>query len=133
MTNFAKCCNPLPGDQIKAHITRSKGATVHRANCSELKKVEEGRIANASWENDYIKLSRVTIEIKSFDRLGLIKDLTSVIASYGINIISLDFKESRHQDILLGKITAEVKDLDQLVNLLHDLERVKGVAGVKRL
>ena len=133
LTNFAKCCNPASGDEIKAHISRAKGAIVHKADCKELKKIDEGRITAASWEEDYENLNRVAIEIKSFDRVGLIKDITSIIADYEINILSFDLKNSRKNDILIGRAMIEIKDLDQLVGLLHDIEKIKGVTEAKRI
>src|SRR5690606_22990646 len=124
---------PIPGDKMKAYITGSKGASVHRADCSPLAILEGGRIAKANWEKDFADLIRIAIQIKSIDRVGLLKDITSVITDYGINILSFDLGQSRKNDILNSRVIMEIKNLDQLVDLLHSIERLNGVIDAKRL
>lgn len=132
LTNIAKCCNPSVNDKIKAYITRSKGASIHKANCPELKKKKvKGRILDAYWEKDYQDYRLVDIEIQSLNRIGLLKDITTTISNMRININSFRSVSDKN-DIISFYLTLEIKNIEQLVDLLKQISKIKGVMKVFR-
>jgi GTP pyrophosphokinase len=131
LTNVAKCCNPKINDMIKAHITRSKGASIHRANCPELKKKNlEGRVVNATWERPCLGCAK--IEVETLNRVGMLRDLTDLISSLKINIKDVMSMESEKSDIVNIFFTLEIKDVDQLFYVLSEVKKVDGVLDAKK-
>ncbi len=131
LTKIAKCCNPTIKNKIKAHITRSQGASIHKCNCPELLKTEKGRIANAHW--DIEKKLNAKIELETINRIGLMKDITIVLSDFSINIDHLHSRANLKKDTVLICIDLEIKNLDQFVKILQKLEKVNGIINVKRI
>ena len=103
VTNLARCCNPLPGDEIIGYITRSQGVTIHRRDCyNVLHEDEKDRLVSAEWGKSD-SLYPVRIQIEAWDRVGLMRDLTTVVAEEKINITGVS---SAHLSRLLKKIEA---------------------------
>ena len=130
LTYLAKCCRPTINDSIKAHITRSRGACIHKAGCPELRKKKKGRVADAEWQEEY--LGRVKIEIETDDRVGLLKDILQVISKGRVNIIDSRTRVNIKASTTLITATLEIKNIDQLFLLLNDLRKVEGVKKVRR-
>jgi GTP pyrophosphokinase len=134
LTNLARCCHPEFGDKIKAFITRSSGASIHKLNCPELKKLaekEKGRVLAAKWEERCQPYCLVNLEIQTLDRLGIIHDISEETTNSKINITSLKTNKLKN-DITSLLLTLEVKDVDQVVFLLRKLEKIKGVLKAVR-
>jgi GTP pyrophosphokinase len=130
LTNIAKCCNPSSSDKIVAHITRSKGASIHKADCPELKKFQEGRVVSAVWQKDSPS-SPVDLKLLALDRMGLIKDVSTLLLELEININNLkSIRQNNGTYELL--LTLGIKNIDQLVYILKKLEKIQGVLKVKR-
>jgi guanosine-3',5'-bis(diphosphate) 3'-pyrophosphohydrolase len=132
LTNLAQCCNPVPGDDIVGYITRSRGITVHRAGCPNIiQEDEKERLIPVEWEQAD-NLYPVNIQVESWDRVGLVRDITNVIANDKINIKSVN---SAYHDDSTATIflTLETKDLLQLSQILGKIEGVQGVIGVTRI
>lgn len=130
LTNIAKCCNPKISDNIVAHITRSKGASIHKTSCQELKKFQEGRIVPAVWQKNFSS-KLVDLKLTTLDRMGLIKDISTLLLELKINIDNLKSTKQSNGTYHLF-LTLEIKDLDQLVCVLKKLEKIKGVLKVER-
>jgi (p)ppGpp synthase/HD superfamily hydrolase len=133
LTNIAKCCNPSLSDKIVAHITRFKGASIHKAKCKELKNIEKGRIVNANWIKNSMPGSLVDVHIKTLDRLGLISDITQLISNLGININNLKAFPRQADDTVHIYLTLEISDIDQLLSVLEKLKKGKGVLEVEKI
>lgn len=136
LTNLAKCCHPVLGDKIKAFVTRSKGASIHKTTCRELKKLTKsatGRILKARWNTECQPYCLSNIELQTLDRVGLLRDVSDLLADLGVNIISLKTsRQFKNNDIVNLNLSLEVRDVDQLIFLLGKLEKIKGVLGVVR-
>jgi len=130
LTNIAKCCNPTENDKIKAYITRSKGASIHRADCKELTKNKDGRIANACWQKEH--LGTVILKIDTLNRVGMLRDLTEVISNNNINIKEVKSSDSVKKDLVNIQFSIEIKNLDQLFNLLNEIRKINGVIDIRR-
>src|SRR5271167_1118312 len=129
----AKCCNPIPGDEIIGYITRGRGVAVHTKSCPNVQNLlyqAERRIA-VEWGGDSASTFPVQLSIRAKDRAGLLADITAVISGAGSNIRSL---ESR-PDKLNARIEAslEIADKRQLETILVNIRRITGVIGVERV
>jgi guanosine-3',5'-bis(diphosphate) 3'-pyrophosphohydrolase len=132
MTNIARCCNPVPGDKIIGYITRSRGVTIHRADCHNvLNEDEKERLIPVEWgQGDH--LYPVNIEVEAWDRVGLMRDVTTVVAEEKVNITSVSLAEGDGQTVNMF-LTLEIKGLAQLSQVLKKIDAVKGVISVSRV
>jgi len=129
----AKCCNPIPGDEIIGYITRGRGVAVHTKTCPNVQNLlyqAERRIA-VEWGGDGASTFPVQLSIRAKDRAGLLAEITAVISGAGSNIRNL---ESR-PDKLNARIEAslEIADKRQLETILVNIRRITGVIGVERV
>jgi GTP pyrophosphokinase len=135
MTGLAKCCKPVPPDPIVGFVTRLKGITIHRADCSNVIRMtatEPRRIIEADWgdaaQND---LFSVQVEVMASDRQGLLRDISDVLAREKINVTAVN---TLTRDFMAKmKFTAEVKSIDQLRVALAQVSQVKGVQNARRI
>jgi GTP diphosphokinase / guanosine-3',5'-bis(diphosphate) 3'-diphosphatase len=129
----AKCCNPIPGDEIVGYITRGRGVAVHTRTCPNVQNLmyqTERRIA-VEWGGGSSATFLVQLSIRAKDRAGLLAEITAVISGAGSNIRSL---ESR-PDKLNARIEAslEIVDKRQLETILVNIRKISGVYGVERV
>lgn len=136
LIKFAKCCNPLPGDDVVGFITRGHGVSIHKADCvnylsamEENKEVE--RWLKASWEETHTTNYRTTIDIISYDRPGLLADVATVLSELRIFI-----HESTSRGLKDGyasiTVTISVGGIEQLNNVIARLKRIEGVSSIER-
>ena len=134
MTGLAKCCKPVPPDPIVGFVTRLKGITIHRHDCSNVRKMESlepRRIISAEWGEAAEKdVFSVQIEVIASDRQGLLRDISDVLAKERINVTAVN---TLSKDFMAKmKFTAEVKSMDQLRGALSHVTQIKGVQSAKR-
>jgi RelA/SpoT family (p)ppGpp synthetase len=132
---FAKCCNPVPGDEIVGFVTRGEGIKIHRKDCvnvSKLKEKDEDRFVDVVWSKALDGMSfPAGIVIEGEDRPGMLKEITTVISGYQNTNIRMANVQS-DGPIFHGLITVEVKDLEHLNVLMDKLRRINGVYSVSR-
>ena len=131
LTRIARCCAPVRGDEIIGFITRNRGVTVHRKDCSNiLAQDEEGRLVKVEWGRMQ-HLYPVRINIEAWDRVGLLRDLTTLVSEEKANIASVVTTE--HEDGTCSTyLTVHTRDIGQLSRLFSKLEGVRGVISVAR-
>ncbi len=129
---LAKCCNPLPGEPIIGYVTTLGSITVHYHKCHNIiNKKEKRRILPVSWRNA-VAPQPTTVEVLARDRIGLVKDVTTVLSKLRINITNLNASEPS-RGIALSLITMEVISVNQLNEIQKKLKEIKGVWEVKRM
>jgi guanosine-3',5'-bis(diphosphate) 3'-pyrophosphohydrolase len=132
VTNLAQCCHPVPGDEIVGYITRSRGVTVHRRDCHNvIHEDEKERLIPVEWGQADL-LYPVNVKIEAWDRVGLMRDITTVVAEEKVNIASVNLANGDGHTISIS-LTLETKGLAQLSQLLKKIEAVKGVINVTRI
>ena len=130
LTNIARCCNPIMGDEITGFITRGRGVTVHRKSCPNITSEDElDRIVPVDW-GESRTLYPVRIQLDCWDRVGLLGDVTSVVSNERINIANINSEE--YDDRCVISLTVYTNGIDQLGHLYTKLEAVNGVDGVTR-
>ena len=130
LSNMARCCNPMPGDQIVGYITRGRGATIHRQDCPNiLRQKDTERLLQVDWG----KVERtfpVHITVKAYDRQGLMGDISTLLQGEGVNIADVSVNYNRTvADI---KLVIEIRDLAQLSRVLTRIESLPNVLEALR-
>ena len=131
LTRMAECCNPIPGDEILGYITRTRGVSVHKNDCPNLKNEDEQeRIIHVSWGS--IKdLYPVRVRMEAYDRVGLLRDMTMKVSEEKVNIASVVTEENDDGTVTM-ELTLHTTGLGQLGKLFSKLEGVRGVTSVTR-
>ena len=133
--HLANCCSPVQGEPIAGYITQSNGVSVHRSDCVEYERLverEPERAISAAWYGNKGKSQLVQIYLESYDRRGLLKDLTQIIDQENVNIRQVDTL-SGDDDIARLNFTIEVTGLSQLSKLLAKLEQQHGIILARRI
>ncbi len=132
LTTMARCCNPVPGDQIIGYVTRSRGVTVHRADCLNiLNEAERERIVEVEW-GTVTRTYPVSIRIDAWDRVGLLRDITTVVTDEKVNMVGVRTVENGDGSVTITT-TLETTGVEQLSRLLARIEIVRGIRSVERV
>jgi GTP pyrophosphokinase len=133
LTRIARCCSPVYGDEITGYLTRGSGVTVHRYNCSILRDTEDtDRHIPVAWGH-YETTYASRLQIKAFDRVGLIRDITNVVSSENVNIHSLSSDEDEKTNACTVSLTVYTTGVEQLRRLFSRVETIPGVDSVFRV
>ena len=131
--HLAKCCNPVPGDEIIGYITRGRGVTVHRLDCPNIVNTDEPeRLIEATWIKQTSGTFQVNIEIVSYDRTGLMADILAVLSDNKTSVSSANINVN-DAGVATMRLGIQIKDLQQLEYIMTKIRRVKGVHSVERL
>ena len=132
LTHIAQCCHPVPGDNIIGYITRSRGVTIHRQDCGNvIREDEKERLVPVEWGRADL-LYPVSIQVEAWDRVGLMRDISTMVAEEKVNIAGVNLVNNDDHTISLY-FTLETKDLAQLSRLMVKMERVRGVISADRI
>ncbi len=131
LTRLANCCKPVPGDDIVGYVTRSAGVTVHRKDCPNVvNEKEKERLVSVEWGR-VDQLYPVIVRIDAWDRVGLLRDISTLVSNESVNISSV--RTDSHADSSTSLfLTLETRGVSQLSRLLSKLEGIAGVMNVTR-
>ncbi|HHX74956.1 MAG TPA: bifunctional (p)ppGpp synthetase/guanosine-3',5'-bis(diphosphate) 3'-pyrophosphohydrolase, partial [Firmicutes bacterium] len=132
LLRFAKCCMPVPGDNIVGLVTRGRGVSVHRSDCPNLVQVDRERMLEASWEESTEGSYPVEIEVTAMDRPQILTDVVNAVADTKVNITALNARSNRDRTATIY-MTVTVMDVNHLENVIHRINRVRDVYSVHRL
>ena len=131
LTTFAKCCKPVPGDEIVGYITRGRGATIHRQDCPNMLRMHDhDRIVRVSWGEAKLTFP-VEIQIKAYDRQGLMGDISTLLTNENINLSDVKLNVIHNQAHMV--LVLEISDLAQLSRVLTKIENLPNVVQAHRL
>lgn len=130
LTNFARCCNPAPGDAIVGYITRGRGATIHRQDCPNILRTKDReRIVKVTWGEPH-QTYPVSVNVKAYDRRGLMTDISTILSNEEVNLV--DIKLSVNQNLANINLVLEVGDITQLSRVLTRIENLPNVMEAHR-
>ncbi|MGL4761639.1 MAG: RelA/SpoT family protein [Sarcina sp.] len=135
MTRFAKCCNPVPGDEIVGYVTKGRGISVHRADCSNFKHIIEVRnekIVEVSWNSKNGECYEAELEIRADDTAGYLSDVMMVISDLKVHVTSLNAKTTKNNFAHIN-MKVKVDSLDKLRDLMKKFRKIKGTKEVYRV
>ncbi len=135
MSHVARCCRPVPGDEIIGYITQGRGIAVHREDCdsfSNLKSKHPERVISVSWSDDISSSYALTIRIEASDRSGLIRDISSALANEKVNVLNMNVNTVDSTQTAIFVMQIEVHDLQGTNKVLSKLHQIEGVHSAKR-
>ncbi|MEQ8173554.1 MAG: bifunctional (p)ppGpp synthetase/guanosine-3',5'-bis(diphosphate) 3'-pyrophosphohydrolase [Syntrophomonadaceae bacterium] len=131
---LARCCNPLPGDDVLGYITRGRGVSVHRRDCPNMihyLRMEKDRVLEVEWA-DASGVYNVELEVSAFDRPRLTTDVLNEIADARVQINSV-YSRATKNNLALMNFKLEINDLGRLQAVIHRIQKVKDVIEVRRV
>lgn len=132
LTTLGRCCNPLPGDDIIGYITRGRGITIHRQDCSNvLASHEPERLIEVDW-GEASPTYQVMISVRAYDRPGLLRDITTLVADEEVNLAQAAATVNRSDNTSLFTATLEVSSATQLARILARIEGLPNVLEARR-
>ena len=133
LVRLAKCCNPLPGDEIIGYITKGRGVSVHRKDCVNVNDLlsDENRIIDVKWYEKAKENYNVTLEVLANDRKGLLVDILNAVKETNANLMGVSTKTTKER-IAIMDIDLEVENIEELNKVIRYIKKVDSVYEVKR-
>ena len=134
MIRFSRCCNPVPGDEIIGYITRGRGVSIHKADCSNVDFVsaEKDRLVKVEWMKTEELFYPVKIKIIADDRPNLVSDIMLIFSSLKITVSAVNARTDKN-NIANIDVTISITNLDQLQQIIQKIKKIKSVLTVKRV
>ncbi|MBV7316730.1 GTP diphosphokinase [Shewanella sp. NIFS-20-20] len=135
LSHIAQCCQPVPGDDILGFITKGRGISVHREDCEQVKELmrqHPERTVDVVWGDNYSGGYHARIRVVAHDRTGLLRDLTSVLASEKSNVLAMNSSSDTKNQTATIELQMELYNLDALSRVLAKLDQVVGVIEARR-
>jgi len=135
LTQIARCCKPVPGDDITGYITQGRGVSIHRTDCRQLlhlKSVDSRRIIEVSWGGGESHVYPVDIILEAYDRQGLLSDITSLLSVNKVNVLGMNTHTDIKKHIARMTLTVEIKEMSELNRLFDKLSNLSNVISVER-
>lgn len=135
LIHISTCCNPVPGEDIRGVVTRGKGMMIHGSNCINLQQVNTDRIITVSWgslDKNKSSFYPAEIEITSFDRIGLLKDIIAKLSDSKINILSANVVTNKDKTAIIN-LKVEVSNLENLQKVMSMISQISDVLNVARV
>lgn len=134
MVRMAKCCNPVPGDDIIGYITRGRGASIHRCDCPSMGHSPEDleRMIEVSWDGSSGESFHVGIDIQAYDRAGILMEVMAVLSELKITITNINAKVQEDTKNVSINLVVDIRDISQLDFVMTKLRRIREVYTVQR-
>ncbi|MCS7260231.1 MAG: bifunctional (p)ppGpp synthetase/guanosine-3',5'-bis(diphosphate) 3'-pyrophosphohydrolase [Anaerolineae bacterium] len=133
MTHLAHCCNPVPGDAIVGYVTRGRGVTIHRRDCLNVLRMNEGeRLIEVDWGDEVTDTYPVVVHVRAYDRPGLFRDIAAVIAEESINMSAASLVTHPKSNMAKMTLTLQISDVHQLARVLTRIARLPNVVEAVR-
>jgi len=132
LVRFARCCAPLPGDEVVGFVTRGRGVTVHVRNCDRVYELDPARRIDVAWESDAAITHCIKMRVRSLDQPGLLAKVTKTISAAGVNIGAARVSTTSDQKSL-QTFELWVTDVGTLNTVMKQIGKIKGVLSVDRV
>jgi RelA/SpoT family (p)ppGpp synthetase len=136
MHSVARCCQPIPGEEIEGYITQGRGISVHRKDCEQLADLRDAhpeRIIEATWGETYSPGYSLTLRLEALDRNGLLKDITTLLSNEKVNVLAVNSMSNVKKQSATIDLTLEVQNSEEIGKLIGKLQQLKDVSEVRRL
>ena len=132
MHHLAKCCSPVPGEEIVGVVSRGSGIAVHRSDCANLAKVEGGRHMAVDWSQERMSTYPAVLQIETLDRVGIAGDILKKVSDNKINLQDLRVETHRDSKTATISLTLDVLDISQLTKIAQVISQISDVLRVHR-
>ena len=136
MTQFARCCKPVPGDAIIGFITINSGISIHKRSCSNILSLPEEkrpRLIEVEWGHENSSVYPVEITISAYQRNNLMQDISTILANLKVNLLNINSNTNKAEQMVFTQITMEIHSVDELVVIIDKLSQLPNVQDVKRI
>ncbi|HHH35987.1 MAG TPA: GTP diphosphokinase [Gammaproteobacteria bacterium] len=136
LTHMARCCKPVPGDDIRGYITQGRGVTIHRSDCANILRYASRtpeRVIEVDWGEEGRQTYPVDVQITAIDRHGLLRDITAVLANDRINLLAAQTRSDHRRHLAQMELTLEIADIDALSRVLARINQLPNVMEAKRI
>ena len=136
MTHLARCCQPIPGDDISGYITQGRGISVHRSDCEQLEELRHHapeRIIDTVWGSGFVGSYILTVRVEAMERSGLLKDITTLFANEKLKVTSMKSRVDYRRQMAVMDFDLEVTNIEVLTRVTNRVEQIKDVMNVRRL
>ena len=135
MVRFAKCCNPVTGDDILGYITKGRGVSIHRKDCGNLNsliKEDPQKVVDVSWGTSKGVEYMAEIQVKTEDKSGILSDVMNILMDSKLPLNALNAKSAKG-NLAYINIKIKIDTVEQLKELMKKIKRVPGVLDVYRM
>ncbi|MDO5690470.1 MAG: bifunctional (p)ppGpp synthetase/guanosine-3',5'-bis(diphosphate) 3'-pyrophosphohydrolase [Tissierellia bacterium] len=129
---FAKCCNPVPGDDILGYITRGRGVSVHRADCPNMANIDTARLIGVNWDTTKESSYLVHLNVTAYDHVGYLNKVTKVMLDLGLNIASINARKNKDRTFSID-FMVEIKGKEQIDQLFEKVMALNGTLKIYRV
>lgn len=136
MTHLARCCQPLPGDEIAGFVTQGRGISVHRADCEQLAELRHHapeRIIATVWGQGFVGHYHIAVRVSANERTGLVKDITTTLTNEKVKVAGMQSRVDYKKQMSIMDFDLEISDLETLSRIINRLEQIRDVVEAKRL
>lgn len=136
MHSIARCCQPIPGDEIVGYITQGRGISIHRADCEqlfELQSLNPERVVEADWGEGYTSGLSLTIRVIANDRNGLLRDVSAIMANEKVNVLGVSSRTDVKRSLATIDMEIQLNNVEILNKLLARIAQLDDVIEAKRL
>jgi len=132
MAGFAKCCHPIPGDEISGYISRGRGVVIHAASCPNIQDMDTERLVDVAWKIKEKHTYPVQMRVICNDKKGVLAEISTVISSLDVNISQANI-DTRPNMQAICNFKMDVNDLNQLNQIISAIKKLKSVIAVDRI
>jgi len=136
MTQFARCCKPVPGDEIIGFITINSGISIHKRSCSNILSLPEAkrqRLIEVEWGHQNDSVYPVELSMTAYQRTGLMQDISTILANLKINLLDINSSTNKVEQMVYTNMTMEIRSVDELVVIIDKLSQLPNVQDVRRI
>ena len=133
MVHYAKCCNPIPGDEIVGYISRGRGINIHTAQCPHIQEFDSERVVDVQWSIREKHTYPVGMRVVCKDQKGLVAELSAIISAMDINISHAEIDTRLHDMQAICDFKLDVNDLSQFNQVVSAIKKLKSVISVERI
>jgi GTP pyrophosphokinase len=136
LTRIARCCKPIPGDEIVGYITQGRGVSIHKKDCSNISHVsstQENRLIAVSWDNKHPGAYYADLHIRAYGREDIFKEITSLLANAKVDLITFNSSLNKTNNSIAITMTIQIQDLAQLTQVLNQIKQLPNVIDIRRV
>lgn len=136
LTRIARCCKPIPGDEIIGFITQGRGVSIHRKNCTNIASLPHdhvNRFLDVAWDNKQLSSYYVDLQVRASGREDILKEIASLFANLKIDLINLNSSISKKNNMIYITMTIQINDLSQLQQITHHIQQLPNIIDIKRI
>jgi len=136
MTQFGRCCKPVPGDAIIGFITINSGITIHKRGCPNILSLPEEkrqRLIEVEWGHQSGSVYPVEVSMTAYQRTGLMQDISTILANLKINLLNINSNTNQDEQMVYTRLTMEIHSVDELVMIIDKLSQLPNVQDVRRI